>query len=47
MENLKNKIEGIIFISDTPVKSKEIADFLGENEVLIRESINELIAAWN
>ena len=47
MESLKNKIEAIIFISDTPVKSKEIADFLGENEVLIRESINELIAAWN
>ena len=46
MKNLKNKIEGIIFISDTPVKSKEIADFLNEDLIKVKNSIQELIIEW-
>ena len=42
MENLKNKIEGIIFISDAPVKAKEIAEFLKEDLIKVKESIQEL-----
>ena len=46
MKNLKNKIEGIIFISDAPVKPKEIAEFLKEDLNKIKESIQELVAEW-
>ena len=46
MKNLKNKIEGIIFISDDPVKAKEIAEILKEDLVKVKESIQELLAEW-
>ncbi|NSX00302.1 SMC-Scp complex subunit ScpB [bacterium] len=46
MKNLKNKIEGIIFISDTPVKPKEIVEFLKEDLIKVKESIQELVAEW-
>ena len=36
MKNLKNKIEGIIFISDAPVKAKEIAEFLKEDLIKVK-----------
>ena len=46
MKNLKNKIEGIIFISDAPVKPKEIAEFLKEDLIKVKGSIQELLAEW-
>ena len=46
MKNLKNKIEGIIFISDAPVKLKEIAEFLKEDFAKVEDSIQELLAEW-
>ena len=46
MKNLKNKIEGIIFISEAPVKLKEIAEFLKEDLAKVEDSIQELLAEW-
>ena len=38
MEDVKNQIEAIIFISDAPVRIKEISEFLGHDQVLIKEN---------
>ena len=46
MDSLKNKIEAIIFISENPVKLKEIASFLKEDLTIVKENIKELIADW-
>lgn len=46
MNDLKNKIEAIIFISDTPVRSKEIANFLSEDLSTINKILKELTNEW-
>jgi segregation and condensation protein B len=47
MEDVKNQIEAIIFISDAPVRIKEISEFLGHDQVLIKERLAELIEDWS
>jgi len=46
MDDLKKKVEAIIFISESPVKSKEIASFLNEDTKLINETLKALVEEW-
>ncbi|NSW88903.1 SMC-Scp complex subunit ScpB [bacterium] len=46
MNDLKNKVEAIIFISESPVKSKEIANFLDEDIKAINETLKILVEEW-
>ena len=46
MQNLKNKIEAVIFISESPVKPKELANFFNEDVNKIKNILIEIVNEW-
>ena len=47
MDDLKKKVEALIFISDKPITIEDIQEQLGEEKVVIEKVANDLVAEWN
>mgnify|MGYP006105461385 FL=1 len=47
MDDLKKKVEALIFISDKPITIEDIQEQLEEEKVVIEDIANDLVADWN
>ena len=47
MNDLKKRIEALIFISDKPITIKDIHEQLQEEKAVIENTTNELVNEWN
>lgn len=47
MDDLKKKVEALIFISDKPITIEDIQEQLEEEKVVIEKVANDLVAEWN
>ena len=47
MDDLKKKVEALIFISDKPITIEDIQEQLEEEKVVIEKIVNDLVAEWN
>ena len=47
MDDLKKKVEALIFISDKPITIEDIQEQLEEEKVVIENVANNLVAEWN
>ena len=47
MDDLKKKVEALIFISDKPITIEDIQEQLEEEKVVIENITNDLVADWN
>jgi len=47
MDDLKKKVEALIFISDKPITIEDIQEQLEEEKVVIENVTNDLVAEWN
>ena len=47
MDDLKKKVEALIFISDKPITIEDIQEQLEEEKVVIENVANDLVAEWN
>lgn len=47
MDDLKKKVEALIFISDKPITIQDIQEQLEEKKVVIENIANNLVAEWN
>jgi segregation and condensation protein B len=47
MDDLKKKVEALIFISDKPITIEDIQEQLDEEKVVIENITNDLVAEWN
>jgi|SRR6056300_517035 len=47
MDDLKKKIEALIFISDKPITIEDIQEQLEEEKVVVENVANDLVAEWD
>ena len=47
MDDLKKKVEALIFISDKPITIEDIQEQLEEEKVVIENVANDLVTEWN